>query len=151
VPIQGPAHVLAAVRPAAVISKAAELTPAGTSVNTWHNLFTMAGAVVHDVDFPTARIGFAAAELGQVWKTTDGGKSWTRILNRGFPFYYYGVEALSRKTLVVSGFDRRGSIDEGFRAILVARCRGWFLHRERGCQTTLLRGRAVGELDAAHR
>ncbi len=69
----------------------------------------MPGAVVHDVDFPTARVGYAAAELGQVWKTEDGGKTWTRILNRGFPYYYYGVEAISRDHLVVSGFNNTTS------------------------------------------
>jgi hypothetical protein len=29
--------------------------------------------VIHDISFPTAKIGYAAAELGQVWKTTNGG------------------------------------------------------------------------------
>ena len=69
----------------------------------------MPGAVVHDVDFPTGRIGYAAAELGQVWKTVNGGKTWTEVLNRGFPYYYYGVEALSAQKLVVSGFNNTTS------------------------------------------
>jgi photosystem II stability/assembly factor-like uncharacterized protein len=109
VPVQGRSQALAAVRPSSAIPRAGALTPAGRAVNAWKPLFTMPGAVVHDVDFPTAKIGFAAAELGQVWKTTDGGNSWTRILNRGFPYYYYGVEALNHRTLVVSGFNNQTS------------------------------------------
>jgi photosystem II stability/assembly factor-like uncharacterized protein len=108
-PIQGPSRALAALRPQAGVPRGSDLTPAGEPVNTWKPLFTMPGAVVHDVDFPTAKIGYAAAELGQLWKTTDGGKSWTKILNRGFPYYYYGVEALNRKTLVISGFNNQTS------------------------------------------
>ena len=42
---------------------------------------------------------------GQVWKTTDSGKSWTLVLNPGFPYYYYGVEALNANDVVVSGFN----------------------------------------------
>jgi photosystem II stability/assembly factor-like uncharacterized protein len=49
-------------------------------------------------------VGYAAAELGQVWKTTDGGKTWTEILNLGFPYYFYGVQALSTTDVVISGF-----------------------------------------------
>lgn len=81
------------------------LTKAGPAVNTWTKQATLPTAVVHDLAFPNARIGYAAAELGQVWKTTDGGKTWTEILNRGFPYYYYGVQALNRRTVVVSGFN----------------------------------------------
>ena len=96
---------LAAVRPASAPPTAASLTAPGRPVNTWSKVATLPGAIVHDVAFPTATVGYAAAELGQVWKTTDGGKTWSLILNRGFPYYYYGVAALSSSKLVVSGFN----------------------------------------------
>jgi photosystem II stability/assembly factor-like uncharacterized protein len=105
-PMQGPSIALGARRQAnvALVPRSA-LTPPGTAVNTWKKQANLPGAVVHDVDFPTAQIGYAAAELGQVWKTTNGGKTWTEILNRGFPYYYYGVEAVTPTTVVISGFD----------------------------------------------
>ena len=61
--------------------------------------------MVHDIAFPTASVGYAAAELGQVWKTSDGGDHWTRIMNLGFPYYWYGVHALDADNVVISGFD----------------------------------------------
>ena len=75
------------------------------SVNVWTQQATLPGAVIHDISFPTASVGYAAAELGQVWKTTNGGASWTEIVNVGFPYYWYGVHALSASDLVVSGFN----------------------------------------------
>lgn len=109
-PVTGGTSVaLSALRPAGSAPSATAMTAVGPAVNTWTNQATLVGAVVHDVDFPTPKIGYAAAELGQVWKTTDGGATWTKILNRGFPYYYYGVEALSRQRLVVSGFNNQTS------------------------------------------
>jgi len=67
---------------------------------------------VHDVAFVSPTVGYAAAELGQVWETTDGGSSWTEILNRGFPYYYYGI-AVDGQKIVASGFD-----DDNSEAIL---------------------------------
>jgi photosystem II stability/assembly factor-like uncharacterized protein len=40
-----------------------------------------------------------------VWKTTNGGASWTDILNLGFPYYWYGVATLSANEVVISGFN----------------------------------------------
>jgi photosystem II stability/assembly factor-like uncharacterized protein len=109
-PLIGPSTSYGAVRPADVaVPTAGTMTPLGPAVNTWTNQFTMQGSVVHDLAFPTAKVGYAAAELGQVWKTTDGGKTWTRILNRGFPYYYYGVAAVNKNTLVISGFNNSTS------------------------------------------
>ena len=34
--------------------------------------------IIHDIAFPTAKIGYAVGEEGQVWKTTDGGNSWVQ-------------------------------------------------------------------------
>ena len=50
-------------------------------------------------------MGYAAAELGQVWKTIDGGTTWREVMNVGFPYYWYGVDALDANTVAVSGFD----------------------------------------------
>jgi photosystem II stability/assembly factor-like uncharacterized protein len=102
VPILGASKSLSAVR-------AAHLTPThitepGASVNTWTKLGGMAGAVVHDVTFLSPTVGYAAAELGQVWQTTDGGAHWARILNRNFPYYYYGIYAVGQ-TVIASGFN----------------------------------------------
>ena len=58
--------------------------------------------------FVSSTVGYAAAELGQVWETTDGGSTWTEILNRGYPYYYYGI-AVSGKNVVASGFDDSNS------------------------------------------
>jgi photosystem II stability/assembly factor-like uncharacterized protein len=107
-PFAGPSAEVGAVRAAGLSLDASSLTPAGRATNTWTKLATLPGAVVHDVAFSSAKVGYAAAELGQVWKTTDGGKKWTEILNRGFPYYYYGI-AVSGKTVVASGFNDNDS------------------------------------------
>jgi photosystem II stability/assembly factor-like uncharacterized protein len=73
--------------------------------NRWRLLATIPGAVVRDISFPTPRIGYAVAELGQVWKTTDGGRTWISVLNLGYPYYWYGVAALDADNVVISGFD----------------------------------------------
>lgn len=107
-PVTDPSRTLAATRSADLAPPATPTAP-GVAANSWKTLFTMPGSVVHDVDFVNRKVGFAAAELGQVWKTTDGGSTWTKVLNRGFPYYYYGVDALSKKRLVVSGFNNQTS------------------------------------------
>jgi len=68
---------------------------------------------VHDISFSSPSTGYAAAELGQVWKTADGGVSWTPVMNLGFPYYWYGVSALSDTDVMVSGFD-----DSNFRGLI---------------------------------
>ncbi len=76
----------------------------GIPANTWQLLATLPGAIIHDISFPTAKVGYAAAELGQVWKTTDGGNTWTQVLNAGDTYYFYGVVALTTKEVVITGF-----------------------------------------------
>ncbi len=111
-PVIGPRSIeLAAVRPA-MTTRPAALRVAPTA-NQWTQLATLPGAVVHDISFPTATVGYAAAELGQVWKTTDGGAHWSEIVNLGFPYYWYGVTTLGPKDVVVSGFD-----DSNFEGII---------------------------------
>lgn len=108
--VSGRAHIIGdsaeswAMRPAGLAPSASQMTPKGRPSNSWTKLATLAGAVVHDVAFVSPSVGYAAAELGQVWKTSDGGAHWTAILNRGFPYYYYGVDAAGH-TVIVSGFN----------------------------------------------
>ena len=111
-PVQGSSRVLGANRPqvAAHPSKMQSPSPAA---NPWVLQSTLPGAVIHDISFPTSQVGFAAAELGQVWKTTDGGATWTEIVNLGFPYYWYGVHALNTNDVVISGFN-----DNNFEGII---------------------------------
>jgi photosystem II stability/assembly factor-like uncharacterized protein len=74
------------------------------AAHSWQLQATLPGAVIHDLSFASPTIGYAAAELGQVWKTTNGGKSWKEILNLGGPYYFYGVSALTANDVVISGF-----------------------------------------------
>ena len=108
-PVSGHSRQLAAVRPTSLATKSGHVTPPGKALDNWKSLYSMNGSVIHDVDFPSRKVGFAAGELGQVWKTTDGGRQWSEVLNRGFPIYYYGVEALTTNDVVVSGFNDQTS------------------------------------------
>ena len=111
-PVIGASHELAAERPVL-----REVVPSEAAVaakpNPWKELATLPGAVVHDISFSSLKVGYAAAELGQVWKTTDGGVNWTEIVNLGFPYYWYGVHALTGKDVVISGFN-----DQTFQGII---------------------------------
>ncbi|PWB69556.1 MAG: hypothetical protein C3F15_14875, partial [Holophagae bacterium] len=60
--------------------------------------------VLKAVSFADPMNGYAAAELGGVYRTTDGGESWTTVMNVGFPYYWYGVQAFSPQTALVVGF-----------------------------------------------
>ena len=106
VPVQGEARELAAMR--ATLPPSQDRAPiAHGTQHAWQLRQTLPGAVVHDIAFPSASVGYAAAELGQVWKTTNGGAHWDRIVNLGFPYYWYGVDALDDDTVVISGFDNQ--------------------------------------------
>jgi hypothetical protein len=102
-PVQGFGREMSADRPAHVNGNRASVI-VGPKANPWRLQATLPGAVVHDISFPTAKIGFAAAEAGQVWKTTDGGAHWKEILNLSFPWYWYGVHAFNTKDVIISGF-----------------------------------------------
>lgn len=104
IPVVGFGRELSADRPVTANGhpKFASLSP---KANPWKLQATLPGAVIHDISFPTTLVGYAAAELGQVWKTTNGGSKWTEIMNLGFPYYWYGVKALTAKDVVVSGFN----------------------------------------------
>ena len=103
-------HILAADRPA--VASAPTLAgrrdeSARPQTNSWRLQATLSG-VVTDLAFPSATVGYAAAELGRVWKTTDGGETWNSIMDLGFPYYWYGVahrnELPSMTTTAVSRF-----------------------------------------------
>ncbi len=103
-PVQGLSRDLSADRPADLNAQPA-IDHVSPKANPWKLKATLPGAVIHDISFPTALVGYAAAELGQVWKTTNGGSKWTEIMNLSFPYYWYGVKALTAKDVVVAGFN----------------------------------------------
>jgi photosystem II stability/assembly factor-like uncharacterized protein len=73
--------------------------------NNWQLLATLPGVIIHDISFATDKIGYAVGELGEVWKTTDGGNTWEQqVLSGGGSDYFYGVDALSAKDVIISGF-----------------------------------------------
>ncbi len=104
VPVIGSSQEMAAVRPANSASPRRR-DVVDPHANPWQLLATLPGAVVHDISFATPNIGYAAAELGQVWKTTNGGVNWTQIVNLGFTYYWYGVQAAGVNEVVISGFN----------------------------------------------
>ncbi len=73
--------------------------------HTWQLLTTLPGVIIHDISFPTAKIGYAVGELGEVWKTTDGGNKWVQqVLSNAGNDYFYGVDALTAEKVVITGF-----------------------------------------------
>ncbi len=104
IPVVGLGHELSADRPAGGNGQP-RIASVSPKANPWKLQATLPGAVIHDISFPTALVGYAAAELGQVWKTTNGGSTWTEIMNLGFPYYWFGVKALTAADVVISGFD----------------------------------------------
>jgi photosystem II stability/assembly factor-like uncharacterized protein len=105
-PVQAPRRafsVISPVTPAHSISQPSA-TDSATSSHTWQLLATLPQAIIHDISFVTAQVGFAAGEHGQVWKTTDGGNVWAQVLRADFNDYFYGVDAVTAKDIVVSGF-----------------------------------------------
>jgi hypothetical protein len=103
VPVQSPHVALTAERPLVPPVTAAQPLAAPAAHN-WQLLATLPGAVIHDISFSSPLVGYAAAELGQIWKTTDGGHTWSEVLNLGAPYYFYGVQALLDGSVVISGF-----------------------------------------------
>jgi hypothetical protein len=112
VPVLGSPREMAATRPA-TSAPAQNHDAVAPTANPWKLLATIPGAVVHDISFATPQIGYAAAELGQVWKTTNGGTTWSEVLNLGFPYYFYGVQGSGANDVVISGFN-----DSNFEGII---------------------------------
>lgn len=101
-PVQSSTHSLSAERPFTPPVPTPLVSP---TAHNWQLQATLPGTVIHDLAFASPTVGYAAAELGQIWKTTNGGKSWTEMLNLGFPYYFYGVSALTATDVVISGFN----------------------------------------------
>jgi photosystem II stability/assembly factor-like uncharacterized protein len=93
---------LSAERPFLPLTEAAKPTQA-TPTHNWKLQASLPGTIIHDMSFASATVGYAAAEAGQIWKTTNGGKSWTEILNLGYPYYFYGVNALTTNDIAIAG------------------------------------------------
>jgi photosystem II stability/assembly factor-like uncharacterized protein len=70
----------------------------------WTLLQSVSG-VVKAVSFVNPSVGYMAAELGVVYKTTDGGLNWTMVLNLGFPWYWYGIHAFTAQKVLIAGFN----------------------------------------------
>jgi len=102
-PVQGANHELSAQRPA-VPSEVTRNAPVPAASNSWQLLATLPGAVIHDIAFSSLTVGYAVAEHGQVWKTTDGGKNWSEVLASDYNDYFYGVSIINSKNVIVSGF-----------------------------------------------
>jgi photosystem II stability/assembly factor-like uncharacterized protein len=103
IPAQGVGREMSADRPTNTNSPP-RISHVSPKANPWKLQATLPGAVIHDISFLNAKIGYAAAEAGQVWKTTDGGAHWKEVLNLSYPWYWYGVKALNAKDVVISGF-----------------------------------------------
>ena len=78
-PIIGRAMDIGANRSAGLSPTLREMTPVGHPSNTWTKLANLPNAVVHDVAFGDATTGYAAAEEGQIWETTNGGQTWSEM------------------------------------------------------------------------
>ncbi len=105
IPVTTGSRALAAERPLIMPDPQARplRSSSGTPANSWQLLATLPGAIIHDLAFVSATVGFAAAEGGQVWRTTNAGKTWNMVLNLGYPYYFYGVAAYG-KIVAVTGF-----------------------------------------------
>ncbi len=79
----------------------------------WNLSFTASGKVFKDVSFANTSTGYIVTELGSVYKTTNGGQNWVSKMNLGFPYYWYGVSAISPDTVVIAGFNNQGNIKDG--------------------------------------
>jgi photosystem II stability/assembly factor-like uncharacterized protein len=113
-------------------------------------LQSTSSAVFTDLSMSDAIHGFASAELGQVYRTTNG-TSWTPVLNQGFPYYWYGVHAFDASTAVITGFNNtsgegiaRWTHDGGvtWSAVVTIDPNGWltinqFADRQHGVTTNI--------------
>jgi photosystem II stability/assembly factor-like uncharacterized protein len=100
--------VVPVTRPGSSPGLSVPAAPSPSDLNdgfTWHLQATLPNAVFIDLSFADDSVGYACAELGIVYKTTNSGTTWTRIMNLGFPYYWYGVSAVSRARAIVSGFN----------------------------------------------
>lgn len=105
------------MRSAAVLSQRVPVagpglaTPVGSAGSpksaSWTQMSAPGGLYLQGIDMATPQVGFAVAELGVVLRTQDGGHTWQTIQNLGFPYYWYGVDALDANTVVAAGFQNQ--------------------------------------------
>src|SRR5690349_9414529 len=79
VPVIGDSVPIGAVRPGTPSRNGP--SPPLRPENSWTKLASLPNTTVHDVAFESPTVGYAAAELGQVWKTKDGGSTWQLVRN----------------------------------------------------------------------
>src|SRR5207247_683348 len=79
----------------------------------WVLKFTVTGRVFKYISFANPQVGYIVTELGTVYKSTNAGDNWTSVMNLGFPYYWYGVHALTPDTVVIAGFNNQDSIRKG--------------------------------------
>jgi len=111
----------------------------------WILKFSAGNRVFKDISFYNTQVGYIITELGAVYKTTNGGDNWSTVLNLGFPYYWYGVKALSADTVVIAGFNNQGPITTG-----VVR---WTFNGGTNWSTDIVlrrTGNGVGWLDRVH-
>jgi len=89
------------------------ITTDNISSFNWVLKFTAGNKVFKDISFANTQAGYIVTELGSVYKTTNGGDNWVSVMNLGFPYYWYGVHALSPDTVIISGFNNQGDIHTG--------------------------------------
>src|SRR5579862_5314247 len=99
VPAQGSSRALSADRPQVPSLPAAAPLQAPAAHN-WQLQATLPGSVIHDIAFASPLVGYAVAEGGLVYKTSNGGTTWDLILNLGYPYYFYGVDAVTADNVV---------------------------------------------------
>lgn len=87
--------------------------PDNSNSFNWTLKFSAPNKVMKDVSFCNLNVGYIVTELGAVYKTTNGGDNWELKMNLGFPYYWYGVHALSPDTVVIAGFNNQGNIHSG--------------------------------------
>jgi photosystem II stability/assembly factor-like uncharacterized protein len=94
----------------------ANVTALADSSHSWKEVATLSStAVIHDLSFVNAQVGYAAGEHGLIWRTANSGTQWSVALSSGYNDYWYGVQALNANDLVITGFYLDLSV---YRAIL---------------------------------
>lgn len=83
------------------------------SAASWGLKFSAPGKVFKDISFADTQTGYIVTELGGVYKSVNGGDNWSSVMNLGFPYYWYGVDALTPDTVVISGFNNQASFTQG--------------------------------------
>ena len=77
-------------------------------------------AALHDVQMVSTRHGWAAGNQGAMWKTADGGKSWT-LAETGSPATFRSICLLTDEIGWVAGWQIRGSADLATGVLLATR------------------------------